>query len=167
MQTGGESLPGNPLVLSESGNEYERWKRMSAKDLRASTVVFQSIQGARVIDYVSCLKQHGFDARDILSIQQVSVTGAYRLTLSSKAMAENICEEGFVFNSVTVTAHLLDTSNSRPASCARCSRMGCRLRTYWGPRTVWKNCRYGETRQGSSRRRSVHCNWGKVCYFCP
>ena len=74
--------------------EAEPWRKLSAVELRANTVVFRARKQVKLNQYVCALEEAGIDAAEILSIQ-VSTTGDCRVTLSKASIAEKVNCNGF------------------------------------------------------------------------
>ena len=77
--------------------EVDPWRKVSARDLMARTVLFPAPKDLKLAEYVSCLEQHGIGAELILSIQ-VSSVGQCRLTFTDIQLAQLVVKNGFHIN---------------------------------------------------------------------
>ena len=97
-----ETAPSNgqPIGTSETerAGEVERWRLLSARQLKENTVVFSALKGTKLNDYVKALEAAGFSPDSILSIQ-VSVSGECRLTMADAEATSNLVEGGFSLGS--------------------------------------------------------------------
>ena len=84
---------GAKAVNAESTATTDPWRKLSARELRANTVVFPAANQTKLVDHVLCLKHHGIQASAILSIQ-VSTAGQCRLTFSTNKLVEAITING-------------------------------------------------------------------------
>ena len=96
---GSSSGLGGTLRSKEA--DGDPWRKLSATDLRANTVVFPAQKQVKLPEYVRALEQAGFDAAEILSIQ-VSTSGQCRLTLSQASIASRIISTGFRIGEETI-----------------------------------------------------------------
>ena len=91
------SVLGTSAGNAESTATTDPWRKLSAMELRANTVVFPAANQTKLVDHVLCLKHHGIQASAILSIQ-VSTAGQCRLTFSTNKLVETITIIGFSLN---------------------------------------------------------------------
>ena len=73
------------------------WRRLSARELMARTVVFPAVKDIKLATYVQCLEKHGIEAEAILSVQ-VSSSGQCRITFTESSLAILVSKNGFVLN---------------------------------------------------------------------
>lgn len=93
------SGPGGTQKSKEA--DIDPWRKLSAVDLRANTVVFPARKQTKLPEYVRALEEAGFDAADILSIQ-VSTMGQCRVTLSQASIASSLTSNGFRMGEETI-----------------------------------------------------------------